>query len=260
MKRFITDLRKYYKYAFFAARAKLKSEVTNSYLDWFWWILEPFCFMIIYTIIFGIIFDTTEEYFPVFIFSGNAFWIFFANSISSSVRLIKENQAIVEKVYIPKFILFLIELFVNGYKMLISFGIVALMLLVFKVPITWRIILLIPIFVILFLITFAIGTVFLHLGVYIVDLSYIVSILLNMMMFFTGIFYSVETRVPAPFGEILGKYNPVAFLMTAMRNCILYSKNPSFLWMLIWFLISILLIFIGIRTIYKYENDYVKVM
>ena len=34
-------------YVLYTASADLRSEVTNSYLDWFWWILEPLCNMLI---------------------------------------------------------------------------------------------------------------------------------------------------------------------------------------------------------------------
>ena len=48
MKRFIDDIKKYYKYTVYAAKAELKSEVAGSYLGWMWWFLEPFCFMLVY--------------------------------------------------------------------------------------------------------------------------------------------------------------------------------------------------------------------
>ena len=53
MKRFWKDLKGHYKYALYAAKSELKSEVANSYLNWIWWVLEPFCFMLIYSFIFA---------------------------------------------------------------------------------------------------------------------------------------------------------------------------------------------------------------
>ena len=53
MKRFINDTKKYWKYTLYAAKSQLKTEVANSYLNWIWWVLEPFCFMLIYAFIFG---------------------------------------------------------------------------------------------------------------------------------------------------------------------------------------------------------------
>ena len=70
--RFGTDVQKYFEYAIRSARADLRSEVANAYLDWLWWLIEPFCMMLIYALIFGVVFKASEPYFPVFIFSGLA--------------------------------------------------------------------------------------------------------------------------------------------------------------------------------------------
>ena len=48
MKKFIEDIKKYYKYIIYATRSNLKTEVANSYLNWLWWILDPLCFMLVY--------------------------------------------------------------------------------------------------------------------------------------------------------------------------------------------------------------------
>ena len=74
MKRFIENIKRYFKYAVYSARADLKAEVAGSYLNWLWWILDPMFFMIIYIFIASIVFKTTEPYFPVFIFTGLTVW------------------------------------------------------------------------------------------------------------------------------------------------------------------------------------------
>ena len=55
MKRFWRDLTSHYRYAIYSAKSELKSEVANSYLNWIWWVLEPFCFMLINAFIFGVV-------------------------------------------------------------------------------------------------------------------------------------------------------------------------------------------------------------
>ena len=65
--RFFKEIRKYWGFAKYAANCDLKAEVANSYLNWLWWVLEPLATMIIYTLVFGIAFNSQEEYFPIFI-------------------------------------------------------------------------------------------------------------------------------------------------------------------------------------------------
>ena len=60
--------------------------------------------------------------------------------------------------------------------------------------------------------------------------------------------------------EILLICNPIACLIHEARNVLLNSTAPNILVILVWLIIGLFLCFIGIRTIYKYENTYVKVM
>lgn len=258
--RFMTDMKKYFRYAVKSAGADLRSEVANAYLDWLWWVIEPFCMMLIYTFIFGSVFQASEEFFPVFIFSGLAMWNFFSRGVNVSVNIIRSNKGIISRVYLPKFILYLARMFVNGFKMLVSFAIVLVMMLVFRVPVSWNILYIIPVMAVFFLLVFGIGTILLHFGVYVNDLSYITGIVLSMLMYFTGIFYAVGKRIPAPFGELMEQFNPVAFCIASMRNALLYRQEPRIDLLVMWGLAGLALSALGVYTIYRNENAYVKVI
>ena len=257
--RFKADIKKYFNYSVISAKAQLRSEVANSYLNWIWWVLDPMCFMIIYTFIFGYVFKAEELYFPVFIFIGLSMWDFFNRTIQTSVKLVKNNKSIVTKVYMPKFILIFIRLWVNGFKMLISFGIVALLMVFYQVPLNLNILYAIPVIFTMMLFTFGCATFLLHFGVYVEDLYNVVNIALRFLFYLTGIFYNIEHRIPE-YGEWLNNLNPVAFLLTSMRECVMYKQAPDLLVLGIWFGISLLLTILGIRTIYKNENSYVKMI
>ncbi|MDD6192698.1 MAG: polysaccharide ABC transporter, partial [Lachnospiraceae bacterium] len=87
LQRFIGDIKKHYKYAYYSARAQLNAEVSGSYLNWVWWVLQPFCMMIVYAIVFGFIFGAREEYFTAFIFIGISVWDFFNRDVKQSIKL-----------------------------------------------------------------------------------------------------------------------------------------------------------------------------
>ena len=257
LKRFFIDLKKYFRYSVVAAKSQLKAEVAGSYLNWIWWILDPLCFMLIYTFIFGYVFKSNEQYFPVYIFIGISMWDFFNKTVQGSVKMIKVNKSIVSKIYFPKYILLLTRCWVNGFKMLISFGIVAAMMIVFRVPITWNILFAIPIVLTLFVFTFGCSCFLMHYGVYVHDLANVVTIATRMLFYITGIFYNLESRIKT-YGTFLNHYNPVAFLLSSMRKSLIYSSTPDLLALGIWFVIGLLIAVFGIRKIYKEENNYVK--
>lgn len=258
--KFKADMNRYWKYAIYSAKAQLKSEVANSYLNWLWWILEPFCYMLIYAFIFGEVFGGKEKYFPVFIFVGNTMWIFFQKTMTQSVRVVKQNKSTVSKVYLPKYILLLTKMMVNAFKMGICILIIIGMLIFYKVPVTWNALFSIPLLITLILIVFGIGCYLLHYGVYIEDLQNVVNIVLRLLLYMTGIFWDIMKRLAPPYNIYVCRFNPIAFLISSMRDCVIYSKTPDWKLMSIWFVIGVILSIMGIRKIYKNENSYVKVI
>lgn len=253
-------MKKYWKYAIYSSKAQLKSEIANSYLNWLWWILDPLCFMLIYVFMFGYVFKSNENYFAIFVFVGITMWDFFNKCLLQSVKVIKNNKAIVSKVYIPKFILLFIKIGVNGFKMFISILIVVAMLVVWKVPITWNVLFSIPILITMFVLVFGFSCYLLHYGVFVEDLSNVLNIVLRLVFYLTGVFWNVMERLPAPYNAYVGKGNPIAFLLTAMRDCVIYGKTPNLQVLGIWFAIGLLISILGVRKIYKNENSYVKVI
>ena len=257
LNRFVSDIRKYFRYSVVSAKSQLKAEVANSYLNRIWWVLEPLCFMLIYTFIFGYVFGTREPYFAIYIFIGLSMWEFFNRTVTQSVKIVKNNKSIVSKVYFPKFVLILTKMWVNGFKMLVSFAIVGAMMICARVPISWNLLYAVPILATLGLFTFGCGCFLLHYGVYVEDLSNVVSIALRFVFYLTGIFYNVETRIPQ-WGPAMNRLNPLAFLMTAMRGSTIYCESPQPGILLGWFAVSLVLAMAGLRKIYREENSYVK--
>ena len=256
-KRFWMDLKKHSRYSLISAKSQLKAEVANSYLNWIWWILEPLCFMLIYAFLFGYVFDAKEQYFPAYIFIGLTMWNFFNTTISQSVKLVKNNKSIITRIYFPKFVLILIKIWINGFKMMISFGIVIVMIAIYRIPITWSCLYAIPIALTLSLFTFGCACFLMHYGVYVEDLSTVVKIVLRVLFYMTGVFYNIENKIPE-WGALLNRANPIAFLMSSMRNCLLYRSMLHGKLLFLWFVISLLLSVAGIRKIYKEENSYAK--
>lgn len=262
MKRFFNNIKKYYKYAIYSAKAELKSEVADSYLNWLWWIIEPLCFMIIYTFVFGTVFGHTEKYFASFIFIGLTAWDFFNRMITGSVKLIINNRDLVTKVYLPKYILLLSKSFTYLFKMAISLGI-GLILMAFQgVPFSWHLIFFIPIFMVLYLLSFGIGLILMHFGVTLNDLFNLTNIGMKMVFYLSGVFYNIPKRLKRfkTLSHVLLIYNPIAFLMNELRKVMIYNTLPNFLVLLIWGLIGLLLCMFGIHVIHKNENSYAKVI
>ena len=260
MKKFFFNIKKYYKYAIRSAKAELKSEVADSYLNWLWWVIEPFAFMVIYTFVFGYVFKNNEPYFASFIMLGLSAWDFFNRMLVGSVNLINNNRDLVTKVYVPKYILLLSKSFTYLFKMGISLILTAALMLYQHVPFTWHFILVIPVLLVLYIVAFGIGMILMHFGVSLNDLSNLTNIALKMVFYISGVFYNIEKRVKGRVSTMLLKVNPIAFLMNELRKCVIYGKMLNLKFLFIWLVIGIILCFIGVHVIHKNENSYAKVI
>lgn len=260
MKQFLKNMIKYRKYAIRSAKAELKSEVADSRLNWLWWVIEPLCFMLIYTFVFGMVFDNKDPYFASFVMIGLAAWDFFNRMMTGSVKLIINNRDLVTKVYLPKYILLFSKSLTYLFKFGISLCLSFILMIVQGVPFSWTILFIIPIIMVLYIISFGAGMILMHFGVTLNDLANLTNIGLKMLFYLSGIFYNINTKLKGMPAFILLRVNPIAFCMNELRKVAIYSSLPSFGALAIWLVIGLLLCLLGIHVIHKNENSYAKVI
>lgn len=258
--RFFNDIRKYFQYALYSAKCELKAEVANSYLNWLWWILEPICMMFVYIFVVEVVFKSKEPNFPVFVFIGITIWNFFNKMVSNSVKLIKNKKTIISKVYLPKHILVLENSFVYSFKTLISFGLILILMILFKIKYSLYLLLFIPYFILLYIFTFGISCVLMHFGTFIEDLNNVTNIALKFLFYFSGIFYNIEKRLPNKISSLILGFNPIALIIDSFRKILLYNQMANIFVLGFWFIIGLIICYIGIKLIYKYEKSYIKVI
>ena len=260
MKQFLKNMIKYRKYAIRSAKAELKSEVADSRLNWLWWVIEPLCFMLIYTFVFGMVFDNKDPYFASFVMIGLAAWDFFNRMMTGSVKLIINNRDLVTKVYLPKYILLFSKSLTYLFKFGISLCLAFILMIVQGVPLSWTILLMIPIIIVLYIISFGAGMILMHFGVTLNDLANLTNIGLKMLFYLSGIFYNINEKIKGMPAFILLRVNPIAFCMNELRKVAIYGTLPSFLGNIAWLAIGLVLCLIGIHVIHKNENSYAKVI
>lgn len=260
IKKFCHQMIKYKDYMIFSAHADLNAEVANSYLNRLWWLLEPLFNMIVYVVVFGRVMGRSVQNYATFVFSALLMWGYFNKTITYSVKLVRTNRDIVSKVYVPKFVLLFSNMFLNFFKLIFSLSILVIMLVIFRVHIGINILWIIPAYILMIMLSFGIGMIFLHYGVYVDDLAYAVNILLTMLMFLSGIFYNVFTTLPEPLNILMMTFNPMALFIDIMRNALLCNMVVNLPLLGVWLLGSLLLCYIGVHIVYKYENSYVKIV
>ena len=266
LKKIAAHVRRYNPYSMYAAKSELKGEVGSSYLTWLWWILDPVLFMLVYVFITVVVFKSQGEYLPVVVIIGLTVWNFFNKTVMVSVKIVNTFRGIVSKIYIPKYMLILEKLYVNAFKMVISFGIVAAFAAAYRIRPTMNFVWTVPLILLSLLLTFACSVWVAHFGVYINDLYNVVQVILRFMFYLSGVFYDVGDRLSQTtflglnVGRLMITVNPVAYVIDELRKTIIYGAPLRWEMFLYWTAVSVILAFVGLKLMYRYENSYIKVV
>jgi len=257
--RFIHDLKKYCNYALYSAAAELKNQVHGSYLGWVWWVLDPLLYMLVYSFIVKVVFQTPIENLPLFVFIGLTAWNVFAATVQSSVGVIRSYRVVLQKSYLPKFILVLLIEFMNFFKMFISLGISIVAMVALRIPLHWTALNIVPLVLLYFVLIFGTSLICAHVGVYVVDLNNVMTVLIRLLFYLSGIFYWVD-RLPEPLQAVYYYLCPTGFIIDQFRDALMYGHRAYYSMLAYWSAIALALAVFGLALTYKHENNYMKVI
>ena len=102
-------------------RFNLRSEATQSYLSYAWWVLEPLLMMAVFYIVFKILLQRGTEDFVNFLLCGIVPWLWFQKCVSTSELSIIQGKGLIGQVYLPKAFFPLVLIGQNSVKQLFVF-------------------------------------------------------------------------------------------------------------------------------------------
>lgn len=203
----------------------LKVKYKRSYLGYIWSILNPLLMMTVLCIVFSYIFRFNIENFPIYLICGQVMFTFFSESTAMTMQSIIQSVGLINKVRIPKIIIPISRTLSCFVNLLFSLIAVVIMLIITKTPIHISI-LLFPIpLIYLFFISLGIGLILCVFATYFRDTVYLYSIVIQILMYFTPIFYPIDA-VPSKVQFII-KFNPMYHIVTYFRDIVLYGNFPS---------------------------------
>lgn len=86
-------------------RRELRVRYKGSVLGFFWSLLNPAMYLVVFSLVFTVFLPTRVELFGIFMLSGLLIWNFFAGSVQAAARSLIENRALVQKVWFPREVL-----------------------------------------------------------------------------------------------------------------------------------------------------------
>ncbi|MCL1802082.1 MAG: ABC transporter permease [Eubacteriaceae bacterium] len=255
--RFASDFKKYINYALYSAAAELKNQVHGTYLGWVWWILDPLLYMAVYSFVVEGVFGAKIENFSVFVFIGLSAWNYFSASANSSVSVVRSYRSVLQKAYIPKFILVLIVMFINFFKMALSFAILIAAMAAMGLKLQLAALCFFPLIAVYSALIFGLCLISAHIGVYIADLSNVTVVATRVLFYFSGIFYDLK-ELPQKLMPVYFYVCPTGFFVRELRACLLYAQPCDFKMLAYWLTVAALVSLTGLSLMYRNENSYMK--
>ncbi len=226
----IKEIWQYKDLLFFLAWRDYKVRYKQTVIGALWAFLRPLLTMIVFTIIFGKIAGLPSQGntpYSIMVFVAMLPWYFFASSFQEGSNALIANSNMISKVYFPRIIVPISSLFVNFIDFLISFAILALILIYYQFMPSINILLL-PL-VLLLAIAFTIATIFWMsaLNVKYRDIRYIVPFIVQFGLYVSPVGFASE--VVSSQWRLLYSLNPMVGVIDGFRWCIL-GDNVSFYW------------------------------
>src|SRR5690554_4233472 len=142
MKSYLQEMLKRKDLLIYLVKSGLKAEHRNSYLGYFWWLLDPLLNVAIYYSLMGVLLGRADrvENFAVFLVIGLVGWRWMNTSINSSAKAILKYSSIINQVYLPKSIFPIATTLTQTFNFVIGLVVVAIFLMIFGVMPGWQVI------------------------------------------------------------------------------------------------------------------------
>lgn len=214
------------------ARRDVVGRYRGSFIGLFWSFFNPLLMLMIYTFVFGIIFNSRWNaqvsghfQFAIILFAGLNINSMFAECANRAPTLIVENTNFVKKVVFPLETLSWSTLGSALFHLLVSTLVLLLISVCVKGTVPWTVVLF-PVVVACFL-PFVAGTIWLlaSLGVFLRDLKQGIGIVTTALMFLAPILYPREL-IPVRYRDLM-YLNPLTVIVEASQNVLIWGKPPS---------------------------------
>lgn len=238
-------------------KKEIRGKYKGSFLGVLWSFINPLLQALVYAIVFPYVLKTNQDNYVVFIILGIIPWNFFITTIAQGTTTILQNAGIIKKVYFPREILPISVATSALVNFLISCIIMFIFVIVGGIGIS-PYILLLPLIIITQYI-FSLGIIFITsaINVYIRDAEYIINFGLNMLFYATPVLYSTTLFENSSIKWLI-ELNPMTHIITCYRDILFYKSPPHFKRLLGVFIISSIILIIGVRIFKKLEKGFAE--
>ena len=237
-------------------KKEVRGKYKGSFLGVLWSFVNPLLMTLVYAIVFPLLLRSNEPHYTTFIIIAIIPWTWFTYSILQGTNTILINGGIVKKVYFPREILPISVVTSGLINFLISCIIIALFLLFSGIGFSMYILFLPFIVLTQYILQLGIVLIASSIDVYIRDAEYIINFFIQMLFYGTPVLYSID-MFPEKYRWIL-RLNPMSTIIESYRNIFYYKTAPNLILLTIIFLISIIILIMGILVFKKLEKGFAE--
>jgi lipopolysaccharide transport system permease protein len=196
----------------------------NSFLGYFWSLLEPFVMFVILYVIFSNLMRVQVPYYQLFLLIGIMMWNYFSRASSLGLTALIFKNNLVQKIYFPRDIIIIASCITATLMSCFESIVLITFLLYFRIPITASIVYVPFILFFFFLLTLGVSLLLAALNTLYRDVQYIWNLVLQAGFFITPILYPLAI-FPESVQNIL-RLNPLGQIIIITRDSVLYGFNP----------------------------------
>ncbi len=207
------------------AWSEFKLRYKNSALGFLWSLLDPLLMLVVLYFVFTNLMRIQVEHYQLFLLLGIVLWNFLDRGTSMSIWGIVGKPSLVQKVYFPRDILVISTCIMALMMTVLEFVVFIIFMAVFQVMPGLTIAYFPIIFAFQLFIVLGLSLALAALNVYFRDVQFIWKVIMQIGFFATPIIYPI-TIFPENVRWMV-MINPMAQIITIMRDCILYRTGPE---------------------------------
>jgi len=233
---------------------ELKSRYRRSVLGPAWAVLQPLCYMLIFTFIRSVLnISSGGAPYVIFTYSALVPWTFFANAVTRCGLSVSSNAGLLKKIATQREVFPVASVLTTLVDMLIASVILVGMMIWFRVPVTGALLWLPALVVLVWGIALGCGLGVAAVGTYKRDVVFAMPFLMQFWMLATPIMYPLG-RVPGHLRPLY-RLNPMVGVIEGFRNVLVNGTAPDAGLLLI-SLGGVVVIWLVAWPVFRYMSQY----
>ena len=235
---------------------EIKVQYKTTALGVLWGFATPLLQLLVYSFLFRRVIPLDIPDYNLFLFAGLLTWSWFQGSLDQAARSITEQGDLVRQPGFPVMVLPVVSVAVHLVNLLLALPLFLLFAIQAGRPPGITLLFLPLLLVLQFLLILGPAYLVGACNVRFRDTARIAQILLQLLLFLTPVFYSTSS-VPEGWRSAY-RLNPMATLVDAYRNVLLFGMAPDWSSLAIVLALSCALLWIGYRTFERMKNGFVE--